>query len=50
MQILFIKPQVNFVHFFFFETVTKQGNVLARVKRVHKPVDLWDIAFCTRRF
>ena len=26
------------------------GNVLARVQRVHKPVDLWEITFCTRRF
>ena len=23
---------------------------LARVQRMHKPVDLWDITFCTRRF
>ena len=26
------------------------GNALARVQRVHKPVDLWDITFCTSRF
>jgi hypothetical protein len=25
-------------------------NVLARVQRVHKSVDFWDITFCTRRF
>ena len=24
------------------------GNALARVQRVHKPADLWDITFCTR--
>ena len=23
---------------------------LARVQRVHEPVDLWDITFCTHRF
>ena len=23
------------------------GNALARVQRVHKPADLWDITFCT---
>ena len=28
----------------------KVGNALARVQRVDKPVDLWDIALCTRRF
>ena len=26
------------------------GNALARVQRVHKPADLWDITFCTRWF
>ena len=26
------------------------GNALARVQRVHKHVDLWDITFCTRGF
>ena len=26
------------------------GNALARVQRVHEPVDLWDITFCTRIF
>ena len=26
------------------------GNALARVQRVHEPVDLWDITFCTQRF
>ena len=26
------------------------GNALARVQRVHKPADLWDIGFCTRWF
>ena len=26
------------------------GNALAQVQRVHEPVDLWDITFCTRRF
>ena len=31
--------------------VTDQsGNALARVQWVHKPIDLWDITFCTRRF
>ena len=24
------------------------GNALARVQRVYKPTDLWDIIFCTR--
>ena len=24
------------------------GNALARVQRMHKPADLWDITFCTR--
>ena len=24
------------------------GNALAQVQRVHEPVDLWDITFCTR--
>ena len=26
----------------------RTGNALARVQRVHKPADLWDIIFCTR--
>ena len=26
------------------------GNALARVQRVHKPADLWNITFCTRWF
>ena len=26
------------------------GNALAWVQRVHEPIDLWDITFCTCRF
>jgi hypothetical protein len=26
------------------------GNALERVQRVHEPLDVWDITFCTRRF
>ena len=29
----------------FYPHVQYTGNVLARVQRVHKPVDLWDITF-----
>ena len=29
---------------------TEAGNALARVQRVHEPVDLWDITFRTRTF
>ena len=32
------------------EQVFITGNALARVQRVHKPTNLWDITFCTRWF
>ena len=28
----------------------KAGNALAQVQRVHEPVDLWGITYCTRIF
>ena len=31
-------------------TTVRTGNALARVQWEHKPVDLWDITFCTRKF
>ena len=32
------------------DTGSLTGIVLAWVERVHEPVDIWDITFCTRRF
>ena len=28
--------------------LSRPGNALERVQRVHEPADLWDITFCTR--
>ena len=37
------------LHKLFEQFLHQTGNALARVQRVHEPVDLWDITFCTRR-